>query len=79
LLRMDLPAVLLFPAYVGTFRDEVSFRPRCAFPEGRAAGFRGYRTEVFCFLKPCDSVVVRTFPVSCDSPYIRDWSGTRFP
>ncbi len=33
----------------------------------------------FVSLRPCDSVVERTFPVFFDLLNIRDWSGTRFP
>jgi hypothetical protein len=52
LLQQILPAVLS-PAYAG-FRDEVSFRLRCAIPEGAGTSFRcdsGPKPSVF--LRPC--------------------------
>jgi hypothetical protein len=33
----------------------------------------------FIFLRPCDPVVERSFPVFVDLLNTRDWSGTRFP
>ncbi|OFY63470.1 MAG: hypothetical protein A2V64_11490 [Bacteroidetes bacterium RBG_13_43_22] len=58
-----------------TFRDEVSFRLRCAFPEGSGTSFSSLGAETLCFLKPCDSVAERTFPVFFDLPDILDfWS-----
>jgi hypothetical protein len=54
------------------FRDEVAFRRRCASPEGYGISFRLFRAEALPFLKPCDSVAKRTFPIFGDLLNIRD-------
>jgi hypothetical protein len=79
LLQQILPAVPLFPSFDRTFQDEVSFRLRWTFPGGFGTSFRSLGAEALCFLRPCDPVVERTFPVFVDLLNIRDWSGTRFP
>jgi hypothetical protein len=78
LLRQILPAVPLFPSFGGTFQDEVSFRLQCYFPEDLASVSDDSGPKPSVFLRPCDSVVERTFPVFVDLLNIRDWSGTRF-
>lgn len=66
LLQHNLPAVRFFPSRDGTFPDEMSFRLLCTFPEGFDSSFRLFVAEALHFLKPCDSVVERTFPVFVD-------------
>jgi hypothetical protein len=79
LLFISKPSGCPFFRLAAYFQDEVSFRLRCTFPEGYGAGFRSLLAEAIYFLRPCDSIVERTFPVFFDLPNIRDWSGTRFP
>ncbi|OFY58819.1 MAG: hypothetical protein A2V50_00260 [Bacteroidetes bacterium RBG_19FT_COMBO_42_10] len=75
MLWQNLPAVPLFLPFGRTFQDEVSFRLRCSSPEGCGISFRSLQAETLCFLKPCDSVAERTFPVFFDLPDTRDfWS-----
>jgi hypothetical protein len=75
LLQQDLPAVLLFPPFGGTFRDEASFRLRCQFPKDPAPVSVDSEPKPIVSLKPCDSVVERTFPAFCDLLNTRDfWS-----
>jgi hypothetical protein len=66
LLRYNLPAVLFYPSCDGSFRDEVSFRLRCASPEGFDTSSGSVRTEVLISPGPCDSIAERTFPVFFD-------------
>jgi hypothetical protein len=78
-LRQILPAVPLFPSFVGTFQDEVSFRLQFHFPEDLVSVSVHLGPKPFVSLRPCDPIVERTFPVSIDLLSTRDWSGTRFP
>jgi hypothetical protein len=55
-----------------TCRDEVSFRRWCAFPGGDGISFSLPGAEALNILKPCDSIIERTFLVFADLPDIRD-------
>ena len=75
LLQQNLPAVPFFLPHGRTFRDEASFRLRCQFPKDPAPVSVDSGPKPFVSLKPCDSVVERTFPAFCDLLNTRDfWS-----
>jgi hypothetical protein len=75
LLRQNLPAVLF--SAEAEFRDEASFRLRCQFPKDPAPVSVDSGPKPFVSLKPCDSVVERTFPAFCDLLDTRDFRSLR--
>jgi hypothetical protein len=63
------------PAFRPDFPERSVLQAPVPSPEGYDSSFRSLRAETLCFLKPCDSVAERTFPVFLDLPDIRDlWS-----
>jgi hypothetical protein len=74
-LRQNRPAVPSFPPFGRTFRDEASFRLRCQFPKDPAPVSVDTEPKPLVSLKPCDSIVERTFPAFGDLLNTRDfWS-----
>jgi hypothetical protein len=65
LLQHNLPA-FLSSVFKADFRDEVSFRLRCVYPEGFRISLRLPVAEALRILSPCDSIAERTFPVFVD-------------
>jgi hypothetical protein len=65
-LWQNLPAVLLFLPFGGTFQDEASFRLRCHFPKDLTPVSVDSEPKPSVSLKPCDSVVERTLPAFRD-------------
>jgi hypothetical protein len=66
------PSGCPFVRFEADFRDEVSFRRWCAFPGGDGISFSLPGAEALNILKPCDSIIERTFLVFADLPDIRD-------
>ena len=76
LLQQNLPAVLSHAK--AWFWDEVSFRLSCSIPEGRGKSFKKPGAETLHFLKPCDPISERTFPVFVDLLNIHDARSSKF-
>ena len=66
------PSGCPFVRFDTDFRDEVSFRRWYIFPEGYCISFREPGAEALHLLKPCDSIIERTFPVFVDLLNIPD-------